>query len=81
MLAEMRDAGLCTQAAFPRIVAAWDVLLGRAQAQDGDDLASAHELAGGGGALAWEEGSTDPRWDVQWDAGAESGSQRLEYDR
>lgn len=81
MLAEMRDVGLLTEAAFPRIVAAWDGLLGRAPPQDGDDLVSAHELAGGGEALAWEEGSTDPRWDVQWDGGAEAGSQHLEYER
>ena len=81
MLGEMRDAGLCSEAAFPHIVAAWDVLLGRAPPQDGDDLVSAHELAGGGDAMAWEEGTTDSRWDVQWDGGAEAGAQRLEYER
>lgn len=81
MLGEMCDAGLCTEEAFARIVAAWDVLLGRAPPADDDDYAGAHELAGGSEALGWEEGSTDPRWDVQWDEGPEAGSKRLEYER
>ena len=82
VLGSMRDAGLCTEEAFPRIIACWDVLLGRAPPQDGSEpYAGAHELAGGGDAPDWEEdGSSALRWD-EWDEGADAGSVKLEYER